>query len=233
MLRLIQTGNALPFSYPVDPSASFMPGMIGQLKLVGQDIVLGLSDGTAPLGIIDDVRTNAFTQPVVDEIVLIRAPDPSLIYTDGYNFFNSIDFSAPLDNGGIIQSSFVADYDGLVLNPVNGILTLPADSRLNFDSTGDGKNDCVKTIVNYVYQVPSLPGDDSTIGSSRVTFWFQRGIFATDQYDTLQRYPLSATLFVNAEGKLTTKQITETHPGVAICTGPPSAIVNTLEFMWL
>jgi hypothetical protein len=233
MLRLIQTGNALPFSYPVDPSSSFQPGQIGQLKLVGQDIVLGISDGTAPLGVIDDVRTSAFTQPVVDEIVLIRAPDSSLVYTDGYNFFNKVDFTAPLNNGGIIQSSFVADYDGLVLNPTNGILTLPKDSRLNFDSTGNGQNDSVRTIVNYVYQVPSLPGDDSTIGSSRVTIWFQRGIFATDQYDTLQRYPVNATLFVNAEGKLTTRQITETHPGVAMVTGPPSAIVNTLEFMWL
>jgi hypothetical protein len=233
MLRIIQAGNALPFSYPVDPSSSFQAGQVGQLKLVGQDIVVGLSDGTAPLGIIDDVRTNAFTQPVVDEIVVIGAPDPSLIYSDGYNFYNTVDFEQNLDNAGILQTSFVADFDGLVLNPVNGILTLPAGTRLNWDSTGDGREDSVKIVCNYVYQVPSLPGDDTTVGSSRVTIWFQRGIFSTDQFDTLQRYPLSAILFVSEEGQLTTRQLTAEHPGVAMVTGPPSAMINTLEFMWL
>jgi len=230
MLRIIQAGNALPFSYPVDISSTFQPGQIAQLKLIGQDIVAGLSDGTAPLGIIDDIRTNAFTQTVVDEIVIIAGVD---ITTDGYNFFNGTDSKQELNNAGLIQSSFVADYEGLILNPVNGILTLPATSRLNYDNDGDNQNDSVRTIVNYVYQVPSLPGDDTTIGSNRMTVWFQRGIFATDQFDSLQRYPLNATLFVSSDGKLTTSQGTADHPGVAIVTGPPSAIEGTLEFMWL
>ena len=114
MLKIIQAGNALPFSYPVDITSEFQPGNIGQLKIVGQDIVLGLSDGTAPLGIIDDIRTTAFTQPVVDEIVIIQGSD---IYTDGYgNYFNGKDTMKNLDNAGIMQSSFVSDYEGLVLN---------------------------------------------------------------------------------------------------------------------
>lgn len=233
MLRLIQVGGGLPISYPVDPTATFTSGMIAQLKLIGNDIVAGVSDGTAPLGIIDDVRSSAFTQPVVDEIVIIGSPDPSLIRTDGYNFYNKVDFVQNLDNGGIVQSSFVADYEGLILNPINGILTLPKDSILNWDSTGDGKNDSVKTICNYVYQVPNLPGDDTTIGSGRITIWFNRGIYATDQFDTLQRYPINATLFVNEEGKLTTQQLTANHPGVGIVVGSPSALISDLEFMYL
>ncbi|MFA5048483.1 MAG: hypothetical protein WC516_05680 [Patescibacteria group bacterium] len=230
MLRLVQVGNSLPFSYPVDISSTFQPGCIGQLKLIGNNIVLGLSDGTAPLGIIDDVRTNAFTQPVVDEIVIISANG---IDTDGYYYYTHADTKQELRNANLMRTSFVADYDGLILNPVNGILTLPAGSKLNWDSDGDHKVDSVRTITNYVYQVPSIPGDDTTIGSNRVTIWFQRGIFATDQFDTLQKYPLSATLFVNEEGKLSTKQCTPTHPGVAIVTGPPSSMVNSLEFLWL
>ena len=230
MLRIIQAGNALPFSYPVDISSTFQPGQLAQLKLVGQDIVVGLSDGTAPLGIIDDIRTNAFTQTVVDEIVILEGVD---ITTDGYNFFTGRDVKQELNNAGLIQASFVADYEGLILNPINGILTLPSGSRLNYDNDGDNLNDSVKTIVNYVYNVASLPGDDTTIGSNRVTVWFQRGIFATDQFDSLQRYPLNATLFCSAEGKLTTAQATADHPGIAIVTGPPSAIEGTLEFMWL
>ena len=229
-LSIIQAGNSLPFSYPVDPSSTFEPGNIGQLKLAGQDIVIGLSDGTAPIGIIDDIRTNAFSRSVVDEIKVIPGVD---ITTDGYNFFNGSDSMAPLANAGIIRSSFVADYEGLVLNEVNGILELPAGSRLNYDNDGDGVNDSVQTIVNYVYHINSLPGDDTTIGSNRVTIWFQRGIFATDQFDTRQKYPINATLFVNSEGKLTTQQITDRHPGVALVSGPPSSMIGTLEFIWL
>lgn len=230
MLNLVQVGNTLPCSYPVDISSTFQPGAIGQLKLIGNDIVVGLSDGTAPLGIIDDVRTSAFTQPVVDEIVIIPANG---VDTDGYHYYTHADSKQELKNASLIRTSFVADYDGLILNPINGILTLPAGSVLNWSTTGSHVLDSVKTIVNYVYQVPSIPGDDTTIGSNRVTIWFQRGIFATDQFDTLQRYPLNATLFVNENGLLTTKQNTATHPGVAIVTGPPTANISTLEFLWL
>jgi len=230
MLKIIQAGNALPTSYPVDISSTFQPGQIGQMKLVGQDLVVGLSDGTAPLGIIDDIRTAAFTQTIYNEIVIIRGVD---VYSDGYNFYTGKDAKQELNNAGLLASSFVADYEGLILNPINGILTLPENSVLNWDENGDGLYDSVKTIVNYVYQVPSLPGDDTTIGSNRLTIWFQRGIFATDQFDSLQRYPLNATLFVNESGKFTTRQLTANHPGVALVLGPPNALDGTLEFMWL
>jgi hypothetical protein len=230
LLRIIQAGNTLSTSYPVDISSTFQPGQIGQMKLIGQDLVIGLSDGTAPLGIIDDIRTSAFTQTIYDEIVIIRGVD---ITTDGYNYYTGSDAKQELRNAGLLSSSFIADYEGLILNPINGILTLPAGSRLNWDDNGDKLYDSVKTIVNYVYQVPSLPGDDTTIGSNRVTIWFQRGIFATDQFETLQRYPLNATLFVSENGKLTTKQLTANHPGIAIVLAPPSALDGTLEFMWL
>ncbi len=230
MLRTIQIGNTTPLSYPVDPTSTFLPGQIGQLKLIGNDIVVGLSDGLAPLGIIDDIRSMAFTQTVVDEVIIIRCTD---IYSDGYNFFNGKEAKQELENASIIQSSFIADYEGLILNKRNGIVILPEHSKLNWDADGDGKNDSVKTICNYVFQIPNLPGDDTTIGSGRVTLWFQRGIFSTDQFDSLARYPLGAPLFVNSEGKLTTKQPSINHPGVAMVTGPPSAINGSLEFLWM
>ncbi len=229
MLRLIQIGNALPMSYPVDGTSTFQPGQIGQLKLYGNDIVIGLSDGIAPLGIIDDIRTSAFTQPVIDEIVVIRAVGVQDAYG---NYVTVVDAKQELNNSQIVASSFVSDYENLILNPINGILTVPAGSRLNFDLDGDGKPDSIKTIVSYVYRIANLPGDDTTIGSNRLTIWFMRGIFETDQFDPLQRYPLNATLFVNEDGKLTTKQITPEHPPVAIVTGPPSALVNTIQFLW-
>jgi hypothetical protein len=204
--------------------------MIAQLKLVGQDIVAGLSDGTAPLGIIDDARSTAFTRPSIDEIVVIKCTG----ILDAYGkWISTTEAKQELLNADIVPSSFVADYENLILNPVNGILTAPAGSELNFDLDGDGKPDSIKTIVNYVHKVPDLPGEDTTVGSNRITVWFMRGVYITDKFDTTQKYPLNAALFVSEEGLLTTKQATANHPAVAMCVGPPSALMNNIEFMWL
>jgi hypothetical protein len=230
MLSLIQVGNSLPLTYPVDASSIFQPGMIVQLKLQGQDIVVGLSDGTAPLGIIDDVRSTAFSKPSIDEIIIIKCTG----ILDAYGkWISTTDAKQELMNANVIASSFVTDYENLILNPVNGVLTAPAGSVLNFDLDGDGKPDSIKTIVDYMYRIAELPGEDTTVGSNRVTVWFTRGIYATDQYDTTQKYPLNAALFVNEEGYLTTKQSTPNNPAVAIVSAPPSALNGTLEFLWL
>ena len=229
MLRLIQIGNALPVSYPVDPSATFQPGQIAQLKTVGPDeIVVGVSDGTAPFGIIDDVRANAFTSTVKDEVVVV----PVVAISDGYRLVAAADTKAELRFPNIVFSSFVSDIEGLVLNEVNGVITVPAGTPLNFDRDNDSILDSVRVIVNYVYRVPNVPGDDTTVGSGRITVWIMRGIYETDQYDTRAKYVPSATLFVNAEGKLTTQQPTANHPGVAMVSGPPTGLVETLEFLW-
>jgi hypothetical protein len=230
MLRLVQIGNALPLSYPADSTSVFEPGNIAQLKLAGQDIVAGLSDGTAPLGIIDDVRSTAFTRPSIDEIVVIKATG----ILDAYGrYISTTDAKQELLNSNVVPSSFVADYEDLVLNPINGILMAPAGSVLNFDLDGDGKPDSIRTVVDYVYMIPDLPGEDTTVGSNRITIWFTRGVYITDKFDTTQKYPLNAALFVNEDGFLTTRQATPNHPAVAMVTGPPSAMLNNLEFLWL
>ena len=121
----------------------------------------------------------------------------------------------------------------LVLNNVNGIVTVPAGTELNYDSDDDGANDSFRLVTNYIYRVAGRPGDDTTVGTGRITIHYQRGIYATDQFDTTQVYPLNATLYVGLDGKLTSSQPTDDHPGVALCTGPPSATIGTLEFMLL
>lgn len=230
MLTLVQVGSGLPLSFPVDPSAEYQPGMIAQLKVIGNEIVVGVSDGTAPLGIIDDINTSAFTAPSVDEVVVISATGVN----DGYgNYTAQADAMQVLRFANLVRSSFTTDVEGLTLNEVNGVLTAPAGTALNYDSDGDGIKDSVRTIVNYVYRLPNIPGENTTIGNSRMTVWFERGIFETDQYDTTQRYVVNATLFCNSEGKLTTAQPTASHPGIGMVTGPPSGINNSLEFLWL
>lgn len=230
MLKVIHTGNALPMSLSVDPTAEFEPGMFAQLGLIGNDIVAGISDGTAPLGIIDDVRTTAFTRPQVDEVVIVDAQG-SVIDANGKRV-STVDVTGVLEFPNIIENSFTSTIS-VILNVVNGIVTIPAGTELNYDSNGDGENDSFKLITNYIYRIAGKPGDDTTIGSGRVTIHYQRGIYATDQFDTTQIYPINCTLFVGLDGKLTSAQPTESHPGVALCTGPPSAAIGTLEFMLL
>ena len=228
MLRLIQVGNTLPLSFPVDPTSAFQPGQIAQLKVIGNEIVCGVSDGTAPLGIIDDANTSAFTAPVTDEVLII----PVVAISDGYQLITAMDTKQELQFANVVRSSFVADIEGLVLNDINGVVTVSSGTPLNFDSDNNGVLDSVRVIVSYIYRIPNIPGDNTTAGSARVTVWFQRGIFETDQFDTTQRYVVNATLFVNADGLITTAQPTASHPGIGMITGPPTGIVETLEFIW-
>lgn len=230
MLKVIHSGNSLPMSLNSDPTSEFEPGMFAQLGLIGNDIVATVSDGTAPMGIIDDIRTTSFTKPMVDEIVIINS-NTSQTDSNG-NLVSTEDLTGVLQNPSIIETSFTSTLS-VILNSVNGIVTVPSGTELNYDSTGDGINDSFKLIVNYIYRVFGKPGDDSTLGTGRMTIHYQRGIYATDQFDTTQVFPLNATLYVGLDGKLTSKQPTESHPGVAICTGPPTAAAGTLEFMLL
>lgn len=230
LLKIIHSGNALPMSLSVDPTAEFEPGMFAQLGLIGNDIVAGISDGTAPLGLIDDVRTSAFTRPQVDEIVI--APVQASEIDQNGKRVSSVDVTGFLEFPNIIENSFTSTIS-VILNKVNGVVTVPAGTEMNHDADGDGVNDSFKLVVNYIYRIAGKPGDDTTIGSGRITIHYQRGIYATDQFDTTQVYPLNCTLYVGLDGKLTSQQPTETHPGVAVCTGPPSAAISTLEFLLL
>jgi len=230
MLRIVHAGTSLPASWPIDPTAEFEPGMIAQLKLMGNDITCGISDGTAPLGIIDDVRTNAFSRAQIDEVVEIRVID-SEIDTNG-RIVNSHDEFGFLDNPSIFQESFTSTID-VILNDKNGAVIVPAGTPLNHSVGDTGELNGFKIVSNYTYRVPNMPGDDSTVGSGRVTIHYDRGFYATDQFDTRQQYALNITLYVGLDGKLTSRQPTANHPGVAIVTGPPSSVSSTLEFMWL
>ena len=232
VFRIVQAGNALPTSYPVDQNAEFQPGMIAQLGVNGNNIVAGVSDGTAPIGIIDEIKTRAFTAPSIDEVVLASVPEIARETRNG-RVYSTIDIQKSLANPNVIGSSFTSNPVDVELQERNGVLVFPAGTELNFDIDGDGMPDSIRTVVSYTYQVPNIPGDDTTAGSGKVTIWFQRMIAQTDMYETNQRYPLNANLFVSECGLLTSRQPTADHPGVAVVTGSPSAIFGTLEFLWL
>lgn len=229
MLRVLQSGYSLPESFICDPSAEFQPGMCGQLTIRNNTVMLTVSNGLAPIGIIDDIKTKAFTSVSWDEIIIVPVngiPGP------GGSIISPYDIKAELKYPNVIQSSFTSTVD-VVLNSVNGVITFIAGTPLNFDLTGGGTPNAIRTVVNYTYYVANIPGEDSTLGSGRATVWFQRFIGQTSMFESNQRYPLNANLFVSENGLLTTRRPSEKHPSVALVTAPPSALHSMLEFLYL
>jgi hypothetical protein len=228
MLRLVQVGNTLPASFICDPSAEFQPGMIAELTVIGNQVMATVSNGTAPIGVIDDIKTRAFTNVSWNEVVIVPAvgvPGP------GGQSVTPIDIKAELRRPNIISSSFNSTVN-VVLNPTNGVITFLAGTPLNFDLMGTGSPNAIRAIVNYTYQVANIPGDDSTQGSNRMTVWFNRMFFQTDQYETNQQYPVRANLYVSEAGFLTTRRPSTIHPAVAMVTAPPTPMNPMIEVLW-
>lgn len=229
MLRLVQIGNALPVSFICDPSASFQPGMVAELIVLNNQVMATVSNGIAPIGIIDDIRTKAFTNISWNEVII--APATGVLNSIG-KYVTPVDIKAELRKANIIGSSFQSTVP-VELNTVNGVITFLAGTELNFDLTGSGIPNAIKTVVSYTYYVPNIPGDDSTAGSGRMTVWYNRMFFQTDMYETNQQYPIRANLFVSEKGLLTSRKPSNKHPAVAIVTAPPSSLNTFLEAMWL
>lgn len=227
MLRLVQVGNTLPASFIVDPSAEFQPGQVAELTVIGNQVMATISNGTAPIGIIDDIKIRAFTNVSWNEVVIV----PAVGVIQGGVLVTPIDIKAELRKPNVVPSSFNSTVN-VVLNPVNGIITFVAGTPLNFDLTGSGTPNAIRTIVNYTYQVANIPGDDSTAGSGRITVWFNRMFFQTDQYETNQQYPVRANLYVSETGFLTTRRPSGIHPAVAMVTAPPTPMNPMIEALW-
>ena len=228
MLRIVQSGKSLPGTFICDPSAEFQPGMIGELTVIGNQVMCTVSNGSAPLGIIDDIRIKAFTNVSWNEVIIVPAtgvPGP------GGTIVTPIDIKAELRKPNVLKNSFISTVN-CVLNPVNGIITFLAGTQLNCDLTGSGTPNAIKAIVNYTYQVANIPGDDSVVGSHRITIWYERIFFQTNQYESNQSYPVRANLYVSELGFLTTRKPSSIHPAVAMVTAPPSPLNTYLEAMW-
>lgn len=228
MLRLVQYGNAMPASFICDPSVQFQPGMIAELTVQGNQVVATVSNGTAPIGIIDDIRTNAFSTASWNEEVVVPAvgvPGP------GGSLVTPVDIKAELLNPHIRQNSFNSTVN-VVLNAKNGIVTFLAGTELNYDAIGSGTPNAIRAIVNYTYYVPNVPGDDSTAGSNRITIWYDRMFFQTDQYETNQQYAVRANIYVSEEGLITTRKPSSYHPAVGMVTAPPSPFNSFVEALW-
>lgn len=206
----------------------FQAGQIAGLIEIGGDIFVTVSDGCTipPIGIIDDIKTEAFSKNAMDEVVFVPASGVS----DGYgNLISTVDAMGYLQNTNIIPSTLVSTLD-IEVNPRNGVIIVPAGTPLNRIDPDNPANTGFEVMLSYMFQVPDLPGEDTTAGSGKVSVHIFRGIFSTDQFDPVVDYPLNCPLFCGRDGRLTSE---ENGPIIGITTGPPSILINELQFMWL
>lgn len=228
ILKLVQIGNSLPGSFICDPSAEFQPGMVAELTVLGNQIMATVSNGIAPLGIIDDIKTRSFTNVSWNEIIIVPAQGVS---GPNNQLVTPIDIKAELKKPNIISSSFNSTVN-ILLNPVNGVITFLAGTALNYDLIGTGQPNAIRTIVNYTYNVANIPGDDSTLGSKKMTVWYDRMFFQTNMYETNQQYPLKGNLYVSEVGLLTTRRPSKIHPSIGMITAPPTSLNSNIEVLW-
>ena len=187
-----------------------MPGQLAELTVEGNQVVATVSNGTAPIGVIDDIRTKAFSAVSWNEskaVPAVGVPNPSV----PGQLITPVDIKVELSHANVSPASFISTVD-VELIPLNGVIVFPAGTPLNVDLTGSGSPNGIQTIVNYTYQVPNIPGDDSTIGSGRMTVWFNRMFAQTDQYETNQVYPVKANLYCSERGLFTTRRPSSIHP---------------------
>ena len=67
MFRIIDTFNTLPLNYPIDKKLNCLPGQIAALAIKDKQPTIIISDGVAPFGIIDDIRSDKARCVSIDE----------------------------------------------------------------------------------------------------------------------------------------------------------------------
>ena len=155
---------------------------------------------------------------------------PASGVSDGHgNLISTTDVMGFVENTNIIPATFVSSMD-VLLNPKNGTITVPAGSVLNKVTVGDPSQTGFEILISYMFQIPDLPGEDTTAGSGKASVHIFRGIFQTDQFDPVVEYPLMCPLFCGRDGRITSEP---NGPIIAVCTAPPSILISEIEFMWL
>ncbi len=228
MLRIIHGDESNPRMFLVNLSAQFEPGQVAQLSVNQSQIVCSVSDGTAPCGIFDDIKSAIITCPVIEELVIAYVNSPA---THNGSLVTSIDIKKELNNADLIDKKFSSSVPCIV-NYKNGVITFLKDTPLNADINGDGILDSIVAHVNYRYRIPRVLGEDSTAGSGQVAVRHSRMFAETSMYDVTQSYPLNAPLFVNTDGEFTTRKISDRHSSVGAVTAPPNRLSGLLQLIW-
>ena len=110
MLRILESGNSLPYSFPVAPDAIFQPGTAMSLTVIGSQIFSTPSNGMSFIGVADDVKTNAFSAISWDEQIVVGPISPTILTTNGNGqLITTVDIKAELENPNVDENYFVSE----------------------------------------------------------------------------------------------------------------------------
>jgi len=229
-LRPIYTSGQPHGRFNVDPSATFQAGQVGMLSVDAAGLPIVTLAGTKPLGLIEDNKTAAFTQPIVGELLTIGVGAGSTAVLAHANVVADSELVFLLDAAGA-PTAIVKPTDYTIVN-TNGILTTVAAGAIAgaapyIDADGDAVLDSVNLSVNYQFALPGVAGADTTLASGLVTLHFQRGEFSVGVYDTANPYAVNDKLYVGDGAVAPLGTLTSDGAGnpqvVGICTQPPTA----------
>jgi len=196
----------------VDPTASFIAGMVAKLEAdsSGNPVLkVADADDTNVIGIFYCHKTTNFYRPIVDE-EQTYGTSPNTSWVIYLNHANLKDGTVKVTNeAGDTTYTVTTDY---TVNNTNGVVTRTSTGSI-------GATDTVK--VTYMYEDPNLSGIDQTLGSGMAATLEDDGEIATLIYNTSVAYTLMGSLYCDANGYLTSTN----GGGVVVgkCTKVPTA----------
>lgn len=231
MLRIIETFNNLPQGYHVDPDANFEPGQIGSLRVRNGNVVVGVSDGLHPEGIIDDIKTEKYRAVRWQEEIVAKVEEFNM--KDSY-FITAKDIKCQLKEPHVIVKSFISTIS-VTLVPMNGVVIIPAGTLCNYRSPhnldlSSEYSNAIRFSCNYAYNIPANY-DDSTVMSGRVTIWNKMMIAETNMFDTTAKYNKYSSLYA-VNGLLTTNKFSYECKCIGFVLEEPKNTNPMIRFMF-
>ena len=124
-----------------------------------------------------------------------------------------------MNKTNIIKASFKSSIP-VEIRPINGVVVVPVSTQ----------KDCRDLVVSYAYLIPNIHGDDTTIGSNKITVWTTHFIGETDMFDVRESYYKYDSLYVE-NGFLTTRRTDECER-VGFVMEKPTSEKPRLTFFW-
>lgn len=236
VLRPLYTSGQPHGRFNVDPAATFEAGQVGMLAVDASGNTLITLAGSKPLGLLDDNKTAAFTQPVIGEVHGVRPgfSGGDTWVTNNANIVSGSELVFLLSATGT-ATAVAKTTDYTVTSYTNGLFHVVVAGAIDsatpyYSSTGSGPADSVHIMIQYLFAVPGVAGTDTTLGSGLVTVHFQKGEFAVSIYDTATTYAVNTKLYVGDGGAnhaplgtLTVAARTANVQVVGVVTQPPTS----------
>ena len=200
--KLVKIGGSEPGTIGVDPNTSFQAGQIAAYDANGAATLAGSGDN--PVGIFKWDKTSTVYAVSAREAVTVVALETA------YSFAHANVSSVIVENlaGGDYTEGAGDDY---VLNTTSGTITTTASGTTSV-TAGE------TVYVTYTYEMTAADkeqagvnffnSNDDTQGSNKITMLQGGWRVYTDQFETDQNYTMNAQLFVSANGKFTSQELT-------------------------